>query len=339
MYERREVSVNRQYQRSDQVWPRTAQSFLIETILTGYPVPKFFLHQKTDPRTRKTRKEIVDGQQRTRAIVDYWNDVYRLSRNVELPEAAGLSYSQLPGDLQQQFLDFGLDFDLFVGATDIEVREAFRRMNSFTVPLNPEEQRHASFQGQFKWFLRGISSDYAEAFRIAGVFTQKSLVRMQDEKLLTEICAAYFDGVKTTNRRSLDRVYRLHDKPDDFPEEEQEQLASRLRAGLDRILSWEDLRDTPLMKPHQVYALALAVMHMEEPIESLEEILDSGEFADEGTVIVNLTRLAEALEEDAEDEGPLEPFTKASSEKTNVARQRETRIQWFGRALTDDLPE
>ena len=67
MLDRKEVRVNREYQRSDEVWPRTAQSFLVETILLNFPVPKLFLHQQADPRTGRPIKEIVDGQQRTKA--------------------------------------------------------------------------------------------------------------------------------------------------------------------------------------------------------------------------------------------------------------------------------
>jgi hypothetical protein len=66
--DRKEVIVNKNYQRSDQVWPHAARSFLIESILLGFPIPKIYLHSKTDLKTRKTIKEIVDGQQRSRAI-------------------------------------------------------------------------------------------------------------------------------------------------------------------------------------------------------------------------------------------------------------------------------
>jgi hypothetical protein len=320
MYERKEVRVNRQYQRSDQVWPRAAQSFLIETILLNFPIPKLFLHQQTDLRTRRPVKEIVDGQQRTRAIVDYYNDEYRLTSNVSHEDAKGKRFSELPEELQNQYRDYGLHFDLFVGATDEDVREVFRRMNSFTVPLNPEEQRHAEFQGEFKWFMRNISTAYAEALRHAGVFTQKSLVRMQDQKLLTEITSAYFDGIKTTNKRTLDAVYRNHDKPEDFPNEEQAELERRLRTALDELFGWHDLYDTPLMKPHQVYSLVLALMHMREPLTQLQGIYegDDAQIADEDVVLVNLTRLAELLEEDEELAGDLRQFVRASSEQTNV---------------------
>ncbi len=42
--ERKEIVVNPEYQRSDKVWPPVAWPFLIETILLGYPIPKFFLY-------------------------------------------------------------------------------------------------------------------------------------------------------------------------------------------------------------------------------------------------------------------------------------------------------
>lgn len=339
MVARNEIRVNRDYQRSDEVWPRAAQSFLIETILTDFPVPKLFLHSKTDLRTKKTVKEIVDGQQRTKAITDFFHDAYRLSRNVELDDAAGRLFSQLPPPLQQKFKDYSLQFDMFVGATDQEVREVFRRMNSFTVPLNPEEQRHADYQGEFKWFMRSLSSDYGEAFRAAGTFSQKALVRMQDQKLLTEICSAYFDGITTTSKTTLTRVYRDHDKVEDFPQ--RNDLDGRIRDALDWLIASEDLFETPLAKPHQMYALILAVMHLQTPIDSLVGDFDPEDvsIADDDVALVNLSRLAEVLEvEDVRHAGRLKPFYRASAEKTNVEKQRSTRFTWFCKALIDDLP-
>ena len=339
MNDRKEVKVNRNYQRSDEVWPRTAQSFLIETILLNYPIPKLFLHQKTDLRTNRTLREIVDGQQRTKAILGFFHDEFALTNNVTLGEATGRKLSQLPDELRQQFLEYGLKFDVFVGATDEQVREVFRRMNSFTVPLNAEEQRHAVFQGEFKWFMLRLSTDYAEAFREARVFNQKALVRMQDQKLLTEIVAAFFLGIATTNKRTLDRVYREHDRPQDFPLERRRELDRRARAALDVVFRWRDLFDTPLMRPHQVYSLLLAVMHVMEPVETLNECfaVDTALAAEE-TIIVNLSRLAEAIGREEEAAGIFQPFVKASAEGTNIGSQRKARFDWFCRALTDRLP-
>ena len=80
----------------------------------------------------------------------------------------------------------------------------FRRMNSYTVPLNPEELRNAEYQGAFKWFIYEKSRKYAVALTDIGVFGEKGLVRMQDLKLYTEILHAVENGVTTTSKKSLD---------------------------------------------------------------------------------------------------------------------------------------
>lgn len=72
--ERKEIIVNKDYQRSDKVWPDVARSFLIKSILLGFPIPKIYLHSITHLKTRQTIKEIVDGQQRSRAIYDFFYD-------------------------------------------------------------------------------------------------------------------------------------------------------------------------------------------------------------------------------------------------------------------------
>ena len=38
------VVVNKDYQRSSKVWPTAARSYLIDTILSGFPIPKLSLY-------------------------------------------------------------------------------------------------------------------------------------------------------------------------------------------------------------------------------------------------------------------------------------------------------
>lgn len=288
--ERREIVVNRDYQRSDEVWPLAARSFLIETILLGYPIPKFWLHQITDLRTRISHKEIVDGQQRSRAILDFSRDELRLSRTLALDQARGKVYGELDPDLQGAFVTYALAIDTFVGVAHDEVREVFRRMNSYTAPLNPEEQRHATHQGPFKWFILGLSRDYSQALLDMGVFGQRELVRMSDAKLFTEVTHALANGVKTTDKRSLDSLYRSRDA--EFAEEED--WNRRIRNGLDALVAWADLRGTALMRPYNFYSLMLATMHAQEPIDKLSrDIRPTRQLVDEEQAVINLARLSE----------------------------------------------
>ena len=330
--ERNEIRVNRDYQRSDKVWPTTARSFLIETILLGFPMPKLALFQVTDLKTRKVSKEIVDGQQRSMAILDFYKGKFRLSRKLDTAELAGKTYAKLTDEYKQQFLDYSLSIDLFVGATLEQVREVFRRMNSYTVPLNPEEHRHAVYQGEFKWFVNRFTRKYSESFARTGIFAEKQLVRMQDTKLIADVVNALVHGIQTTKRTELDKLYKDFDES--FADEGK--MDKQLSAAFGEILRWKDLHDTPLMKPHQVMMLILALIHMRSSQSKLEAVYHSTgqKTFDSDLAVTRLTQLAEILERDV-DEVPSKwsKFAEASASKTNVKETRETRFKAYCWAL------
>jgi hypothetical protein len=329
---RNEITVNHDYQRSDRVWPQVARSYLIETILKGFPVPKLYLYQVTDVRSRKTRKEIVDGQQRSAAIYDFYNDRFELSKSAENEDVKGKKYSDLDEEYQHKFLDYSINVDLFVAATPSEVVEVFRRMNSYTVPLNAEEQRHASWQGKFKWFINVLADQVEAIFLDAGVFKEKQLVRMADNKLLTELADSFLNGIRTTNKEILDALYKSRD--DDFPE--QDDLRERMLSAFKVFRQIEPIHKTSLAKPHMTYSLIQAIAHVNKPFPKLEKLFQSPRLkvVDWDAALPRLTALAQAVD-NAEETGKFAKFVKASSEKTNVKANREIRFKAFCKALSD----
>lgn len=333
--DRREITVNRDYQRSDKVWPPAARSFLIETILLGYPMPKLSLHQITDLRTKATVKEIVDGQQRSQAIFDFYQNRLQLSKKLSLDEASGKTYEELSDDLKSRFLSYSLNVDLFVAATEDEVREAFRRINSYTVPLNPEEQRHAKFQGPFKWFVHRLSRDLDEGLLAMGVFGPKQVFRMADAKLWTELADALLNGISTTNPTKLNALYQSRDV--NFPEEQE--LDSRFRRAVDFLVQLPELHHTELMKPYQFYSLLLAVTDFLDPAPKLATIMvpHGRQTLDRDTVVANLTALAAAIES-RDDHSPYRQYVAASVSRTNVSSQRSDRFRWLYEGIVGDLP-
>jgi uncharacterized protein with ParB-like and HNH nuclease domain len=59
-----QLELSPRYQRKA-VWSEGAKSYLLDTIIQGKPIPKVFIRQKLNPRTKKSVREVVDGQQRT----------------------------------------------------------------------------------------------------------------------------------------------------------------------------------------------------------------------------------------------------------------------------------
>jgi Protein of unknown function DUF262 len=332
--DRREIAPNNEYQRSDKVWPPSARSFLVETILLGYPLPKIFLFQKTDLKSKRTVKEIVDGQQRSKTIYDFFSNKLVLSQKSEIEQARGKTYDQLDDELKGRFLNYLLSIDLFVSASAAQIRQAFRRLNSYTVPLNPEELRHADFQGEFKWFIYKVTRDYEETMLQLGIMGEKQIVRMQDTKLFAECVHALLNGVKTTSATSLNNLYRQFDKT--FPESER--IRKRIDDAMAFIVDMPDVHQGPLMKPHVFYSLFLATTHTLDPLEALATIFVPPEpyVFKADIVAANLSALAEALETDNPDR-KFQRFVDAAAARTNVEAQRVVRIEWLGKALQPAL--
>ena len=91
-YRKKELVINETFQRYS-VWTPQAKTFLIDTILHELPVPKLYLRTILDPKHQTSVREVVDGQQRIRAIVDFADNKFRLLKRSE--EFRGLNYDDL----------------------------------------------------------------------------------------------------------------------------------------------------------------------------------------------------------------------------------------------------
>jgi uncharacterized protein DUF262 len=64
------------------VWEEKARSYLIDTIVRELPMPKIYMRRVVHPRTKLSAYEVVDGQQRLRAILDFHSGNLVLSRRL-----------------------------------------------------------------------------------------------------------------------------------------------------------------------------------------------------------------------------------------------------------------
>jgi hypothetical protein len=335
--EEKRLTINHNYQRSDAVWPAFARSLLVETVLLGYPMPKLIIRQRTDVKNLKTFEEIVDGQQRTMALVAYLKGEFALVSTLESEHLRGKTVHTLDEVDREKFVTYSIGADLLVGASDLEVIEVFRRMNSYTAPLNPEEQRHAAFQGEFKWFIYELRRICEPTLTSVGVFKQKALVRMQDGKLLTELCHAALHGITTTDRKKLDSLYSKFDKA--FPM--QGELGPSLGHAIKLAASYSAVEGSDLAKPYNFYALTLAALQLTAPRPELVGQLNGleGGLADKQVVEANLHLLSDCLQQDESAEDLLfEEFYNAASATTNTKGNRAARYRWFYRALSNQMP-
>lgn len=138
-YLRGNISFTHKLQRPIGQWSPKMKSFLIHSLLVGFPVnPIYIVEEKGIIYT-------LDGSQRTSTCIDYINDKFALSK--DLPniminsmengepvskeyELAGKKFSKLDEDVQKLLLSCQLEFCMLSDYTDADVREMFRRQNS-----------------------------------------------------------------------------------------------------------------------------------------------------------------------------------------------------------------
>lgn len=86
------------------VWSPTAKVFLIDTILNDLPMPQIFFRTKINAIQKTTIREVVDGQQRLRSILEFASGKIRLTSKA--PKYKGKTYVDLDEADQERFLSY-----------------------------------------------------------------------------------------------------------------------------------------------------------------------------------------------------------------------------------------
>lgn len=208
-YDNGELSLSPKYQRNA-VWKNNAKSYLMDTILSGYPIPQVFLRQIIDVNTRKTNREIIDGQQRLRSIIEFTQDAYPVlkSHNDEL---GGKFYSDLSNELKEAFLSFNISTEIIKLKEDTRIYEMFARLNTNNMALNNQELRNAKYWGEFKVYIYKKASQFRNFLIVNNVFKDKDFARMNDVEFINSIVILLIDGIITETPSKIDNYYKKYD--------------------------------------------------------------------------------------------------------------------------------
>lgn len=149
---RKGIDTNPDYQRPA-VWTRAQKQLLIDSMLREYDVPKFYLH-----RTGKDTYDVIDGQQRLRAIWEFFDGGFALAKDAESVdgyEIKGKKYDELDFDIQDRINSYDLDFVVLDYVEEDEIREMFLRLQNGT-SLKAQEKRNA-MPGRMGDFVRATA--------------------------------------------------------------------------------------------------------------------------------------------------------------------------------------
>lgn len=131
------------YQR-EFVWRPDRQSKYIESVLLGVPLTPFLVSADKDDRL-----EIIDGSQRIRTLIAFYENKLRLNKLDKLTEINTAKFKDLPHKLQNYIKN--RDFRVIVvDNAEKEIRQdIFERINTTSETLTDAEIRKGSYSGKF----------------------------------------------------------------------------------------------------------------------------------------------------------------------------------------------
>ncbi len=189
------------------VWSEKQKSFLIDTILRGYPVPELYMQDFTDSNGDDTYV-VVDGQQRIRACLSYLADEFRLNED-DSSDFGELKFSKLSEEQRKKIYNYKFVVRTLPEMPQEELRAMFLRINRNSVSLTPQELRHATYWGEFISCCASLADN--EIWSELAIFSPNNIRRMADIEFISEIVSAIVGGLQN-KKDNLDTFYVTYEE-------------------------------------------------------------------------------------------------------------------------------
>jgi hypothetical protein len=147
IYKRRDRYEIPEWQRGE-VWDTSRKQQLIDSILRGWKLPKFYFVKRDDD-----DYEVVDGQQRLTAIYEFFANELPLSEE-SAKEFGGTYYKDLKQKIADSFDDFEIEYDEIENASEEELKQFFQRLQQ-GLPLTSSEKLN-SVHSKLRDFCRSV---------------------------------------------------------------------------------------------------------------------------------------------------------------------------------------
>jgi uncharacterized protein DUF262 len=308
-----------EFQRNS-VWPQAAKAYLLDTVLNDRPIPYLYFRRSVSAQTGRSVYEVVDGQQRIRALFEFLADEFSLSQS-KSRALRGKYFSELNREQREHVLSYDLYVEELTGYSDDDITDMFIRMNRFVVKLSPQEIRNAKFSGRFKEFTEAIAA--WPFWKRARIFTPLQFRRFRAVEFAAELTILLVEGPQD-KKAAVDLYYGQYERHVPF--------AREVEARLHRYFDWLEralpkLRRSRYRKPTDLYAVIGALDRLSRKGKRLEKL-------DKVAVAKALGRLEDQMEVD-EPTGRAARYLAAASRQTDNLTPRMTRIQILAETLSE----
>jgi hypothetical protein len=268
------------------VWTPPQKSYLIDSILNGFPIPEIYMQEFVDEGGNE-QHIIIDGQQRIRACLEFIEGRYEIKEE-ESPSWGGMTFDDLSPEEKKKVFGYTFIVRVLPEMSDEDIRGIFQRLNKNVVALNSQELRQATYWGPFIRTMQDLSN--YSYWSTTGIFTPLNIRRMMDVEFISELAVAVLHGHQN-KKENLDKYYQDYEEEFDS-KEDLINIFQRVLYELEQL--YPDIKNSRWRKKTDFYSLFtfFATKTTSIPLDSerrseLREILDR--FASEVTRFLSAT--------------------------------------------------
>jgi len=324
------------------VWTPAARVFLIDTILNDLPIPQVYFRTKVDAATQTTVREVVDGQQRLRAILDFALGKLRLTSKA--PKHRGKLYDNLTIEDKELFLNYKVPVVQLLNASNADVLEVFARLNSYSVKVTPAELRHAEYSEPVKWAIYNAAREWPQLWNEYKVVSVRDSVRLKNTSTMAELFIVLDNGFGDGGEPSITKYYKAKKTKDD-------DYFAPLRQKIDEIIgeiianTADDLKETTFFDAPNFLALFAAIAYLKgySPHSRTTDavVAFKGQGVNWERGLANLSEIArefDGYDPESDEESPYASFIAATKSTTHRIPSRKTRFEQIVRAIAANDP-
>lgn len=184
-----EIDLMPDFQRKAGLWSESKKSQLIESLLLRIPLPAFYFDGSNN-----NRWIVIDGLQRLTALKEFFVDkTLKLSGLEFLTDLNGAGIQDMPRSYVRRMKETQIITYIINPGSPVNLKyNIFKRINTGGLELEPQEIRHALYQGFATEYLKKLASE--EIFKKATGYSVRT-DRMLDREFVLRFLSFYELGV------------------------------------------------------------------------------------------------------------------------------------------------
>ena len=269
----KQLNLDPPYQRKS-VWTLKDMQYFLDTIFRNYPCPAVFIHKDTND-DGKTTYNVVDGKQRLQTILDFAHDKLAIANNFGDDTLNGKRFGELALEQKKSFWDYIIVVDTVDLSDTNLINEVFDRLNRNSKNLNPQELRHAKYNG---WFITEAEKETENLlWETIKISTKSKSRRMRDIQVVSELLIVILERkIVGFDQNYITEIYAKYDIPLEFYDDvsidsyidEKEQIKKYIQQMIDsenKIIKWSAIAN-------HFYILWSFIVLNREQLPSAEEL-------------------------------------------------------------------